>query len=166
MAKRRISVRSKAPILSYVEVSPSKTIRKRSLPLISPATGSFARSSHSSTKHTSHSTTQISLEDEVEIFGGDIECTGPVQSAYIKRQERSADHWSSVRDRLLEACVEFGMLPSESLCALCDERANISCSECGPLVRYCEDCTESVHSRSNIFHRPLVWKVKNLVLHC
>ena len=106
---------------------------------------------------------KIFLDDKVEMSEGGMDTdTGidePVQSAYMKQQQRSADHWSGVRDQLLEASVEVGMLSSESLCSLYDERASISCFECGPLVQYCEDCAKSAHLAQNIFHRPLVWKV-------
>ena len=82
--------------------------------------------------------------------------------SYMKRQKRSADHWSNVRDQMLHAAVECGIPSSLSTCILCKEPADVTCLERGFQAVYCVNCAEAVHSTQNIFHAPQLMKVHSM----
>ena len=162
--KRQISVRARSQSLSFLQVSPSKrrTLRKQSLPL---TTSSIASPSPSVLTDVGGSSSSASLEEDICLYssGNDSDtCQSGDESSYMKRQKRSADHWSKVHNQMLHAAVECGIPSSLSSCILCKEPADVTCLECGFQAVYCVNCAEAVHSTQNIFHAPQLMKVVSL----
>ncbi|XP_064406478.1 uncharacterized protein LOC135351424 [Halichondria panicea] len=191
MSKRRISVKPKSQSISYFEVSPSKrrAVHKKSLSAV-PESSSVNSSSStrflSSDKneaeevdvHGASRPTDVISGDSPDVLissewhdhdpesSGQDDTTFPdtvSSSAYEKRQQKAADNWAEVRVQLLRASVETGIPSPCSVCAECEEPAVAICRDCGPQAYYCANHVDSVHSLTNIFHRPFLWK--NGMLH-
>ncbi|XP_064400690.1 uncharacterized protein LOC135346605 isoform X5 [Halichondria panicea] len=193
MSKRRISVKPKSQSISYFEVSPSKrrAVHKKSLSLSAVPESSSVNSS-SSTRflssdkneaeevdvHGASRPTDVISGDSPDVLissewhdhdpesSGQDDTTFPdtvSSSAYEKRQQKAADNWAEVRVQLLRASVETGIPSPCSVCAECEEPAVAICRDCGPQAYYCANHVDSVHSLTNIFHRPFLWK--NGMLH-
>ena len=196
MSKRRISVKPKSQSISYFEVSPSKrrAVHKKSLSLSAMPESSSVNSS-SSTRflssdkneaeevdvHGASRPTDVISGDSPDVLissewhdydpesSGQDDTTFPdtvSSSAYEKRQQKAADNWAEVRVQLLRASVETGIPSPCSVCAECEEPAVAICWDCGPQAYYCANHVDSVHSLTNIFHRPFLWKVCTNQTYC
>ena len=172
MSGRRIRVRPRRTSLSFLEVSPTKRrrIRKRNVKLASTFSSPKPAAQPSKSGIQSHDESEEDNGSErdspdhysqvhEELTSEDEECSKT--SSYRKRQQRSASAWQQVRNQLLRASIECSVPSASAACVVCESVAVIICPDCGSQAQYCEDCTESVHSRQNIFHKPLFFKVNS-----
>ena len=189
-------MKPKSQSISYFEVSPSKrrAVHKKSLSLSAVPESSSVNSS-SSTRflssdkneaeevdvHGASRPTDVISGDSPDVLissewydhdpesSGQDDTTFPdtvSSSAYEKRQQKAADNWAEVRVQLLRASVETGIPSPCSVCAECEEPAVAICRDCGPQAYYCANHVDSVHSLTNIFHRPFLWKVCTNQTYC
>ena len=79
--------------------------------------------------------------------------------SYSTRQQRFSEAWGGIRGKLRFAVIESSVPYDKCHCFLCCKAAHILCKQCGPQAYYCEQCVESQHSKCNIFHCPVEWKV-------
>ena len=168
MSKRRICLTAKSYSLPYLDVSPSKkrSVRRRTLstslksssPVVSPPEGnSLPEQTNTEGTNSEEST----CDDDPLCF----DFTEKQMPSYSERQQKSADHWSEIRECLLHAAVEtYGFPYSGVNCTVCDHTATAVCYDCGLRAYFCDDHVERFHSKSiNIFHIPQVCKVLYIV---
>ena len=89
-------------------------------------------------------------------------CTDDLPSLYAVKQKIAASAWSTIRNKLRDACVEISALPEMQMCVKCLEvSATLRCRRCGPCAYFCDECWLSCHSQQlNVFHIPEIWKVQ------
>ena len=175
MSHRRICIRPRQGSLSFLQVSPTKRckIRKRRVKLTSarslPKPTSSAPNDESQERiepahcggEQDQGSERDSSEHDVELHmeSGSEDEQDVQMSTYRKRQQKSTSAWMGVRKLLHRAKIESSVPSVNGACVVCNSPAVIVCYDCGSEGRYCESCTESVHSRQNIFHKPQIWKV-------
>lgn len=155
-----MTIKAKSQHIAYLEISPSKRrdVRKRSLPM------SIQEVFHNEPKKNHSAMDDFSGEDDTTC--NDMFTDNTRSSTYSRREEKAAANWSEVREQLLNASVETSIPISSALCIVCDHPADTVCLDCGAHAYYCSEHVENVHSKTNIFHRPRLWKVSSCVNFC
>ena len=150
MSQKRIRLRPAAAPVSFIEISPSKRRRRRKcqtrlsdsdkpIPVQMPA---------ENPGNTESDDGDDSL-DEPTVYSKDTR-------SYSARQERLSEAWGGIREQLRVAVIESSVPNDNCLCCLCSKAGHIFCKQ----AYFCQPCIESQHSMCNIFHSPVVWKVK------
>lgn len=148
--------------IPYVDVSPSKRLRKRSLD--TSVTTSAARKPDVIETSTNDVDAESGNLDLVDIVGGEHDDGGKEKSSqYALRKQKEAEAWSGIREQMLRVSVEASCLPPSSLCSICGRPASVRCKVCGPITFYCEPCTEATHSLRHPLHTPEIWKVSSVL---
>lgn len=165
MSKRRICLTVKSYSLPYLDVSPSKkrsvhrrrlfTSLKNCTPVVSPPAESISLSEQTNVEELTNSE-EFPCDNDPLCF----DFTEKQVPSYSERQQKSPDHWSEIRERLLHAAVEtYGSPYSGVNCTVCDNTVTAACYDCWPWAYFCEDHVEEIHSKSiNIFHIPQIYK--------
>ena len=81
------------------------------------------------------------------------------QPPYQRRQQKSAKAWEEIRKEILHGAVVSIPIPSNAVCIICHEDANVLCKQCGSNGYFCEECAINLHSNINILHAPVIQKV-------
>ena len=162
MSARRLSVKAKKRSINYIEISPSKRARRKSVSKsvnLQPIQLCYMNLDSSSDGN------QMESNNENDDFdhGGELECTEPDTDQYARRKEKAANAWSDIRNQMLTVSVESLCLPLTTVCCSCGNAANIRCCDCGPLTFYCEECVEDTHTSRLFLHRVEIYKVINRV---
>jgi len=81
------------------------------------------------------------------------------QRSHETREEKAAQGWADLHNRLLAPCIEASSHPIHgTLCCICSSSdSSVYCQDCGGY--FCVSCTHTVHANINIFHTPVLWKV-------
>lgn len=82
------------------------------------------------------------------------------QRSHETREEKSAQAWAELRNRMLVSCIEASGHPiCDLLCCICSsDDSPMYCQDCGGY--FCIQCTRTVHANINIFHAPVIWMVR------
>ena len=85
---------------------------------------------------------------------------GQTQRSHETREEKSAQAWAELRNRMLVSCIEASSHPIRGmLCCICSsDDSPVYCQDCGGY--FCIQCTRTVHANINIFHAPVIWMVR------
>ena len=74
--------------------------------------------------------------------------------------KQSVQAWRNMRQELLKISIETEAMPENEQCYVClKEVATMRCLQCSSRLYHCSTCFNSLHSRTNIFHRAEVWEV-------
>ena len=109
-----------------------------------------------------------SLQDDFHLQEHLLGCESlldPVNSSqydsHTKRKEKAAEAWAEIRSKLVPAMISTLGFPNETACVFCKcSNASVWCKDCGALAYLCEQCTRRLHTNINLFHSPLLWKVR------
>ena len=161
MSTRRLNVKAKKRSLNYIDISPSKRARRKSVskriinmqPLLPDIT-------ENSQEDRCDTEPLGETEDNVCLGEFSSESMEPTTDQYARRKEKSASAWFDIRKELLAISVESLGLPLKCKCHTCGKKANCRCRDCGPLMFYCEECANDTHTNL-IFHRMEIFKVHN-----
>lgn len=82
------------------------------------------------------------------------------QRSHETREEKSAQAWAELRNRMLVSCIEASSYPIHGiLCCICSsDNSPVYCQDCGGY--FCIQCTHTMHANINIFHAPVIWMVR------
>ena len=65
-----------------------------------------------------------------------------------------------MRQELLKISIETEAMPENEQCYVClKEVATMRCLQYSSRLYHCSTCFNSLHSRTNIFHRAEVWEI-------
>ena len=75
------------------------------------------------------------------------------------REEKAAESWAKLRSRLLTCLIESCRHPMNMQCIMCSAQLSaVYCQDCGAYM--CIECAQTLHTNINIFHTPVMWKVR------
>ena len=165
MAQKRMRLRSGS--LTYLDVSSSKRFCKKKVPLGCRAVAKPMPADTDPQEDVTDAdcVDDYGLEDDdaYMLFGSSIH-EEDTRDDYMKRQAKASDNWSAIRDQLVHSVVETScpVCPDvgPGVCIECQQAAVCVCTDCGPNAIYCLDHIEVYHAQVNIFHQPLIWKVR------
>ena len=159
MSTRRLNVKAKKHSLNYIDISPSKQARRKSVSkriinmqsLLPEVTGN-SNGKHSDTESLG------GTEDDLCLGEFSSESTVPSTDQYARKKEKTASAWLDIWKQMLAVAVESLSLPLTCECCTCGKKANCRCHDCGPLTFYCKECADHTHT-SLVFHRIEIFKV-------
>ena len=85
-------------------------------------------------------------------------------TSHYRRLQRSEDAWSKLREGSLAITFQSqGSFFKEESCHFCDSTVGICrCLDCSATLSFCESCAVSKHTKTNIFHRVEISRVRIL----
>lgn len=161
---KRIRLTPKSYSIPYVDVSPSKkhSLHRKTLPLDPDKTLSTA-AVQSYSDSLSPCADRSTIRDRsspvsFDFVGSSTDIRDQPLHSHSERQQKAADHWSEIRDRLVVEAAGFPYSGVE--CIMCEQPAIAVCYDCGSRAFFCDDHLQVIHSaKINIFHAPQVSKV-------
>lgn len=107
-------------------------------------------------------------DDLQEPFSGDPSFFSQMNpcrmESHTERKKRTAEAWEEIRPKLIPAMISSVGFPSGIACVICKSSANVWCKDCGALAYLCEECARKLHTDVNIFHSPMLWKVRHFII--
>lgn len=88
-----------------------------------------------------------------------------ILSSYYIKVKRKHTAWEKLRDEAIKTTFKVNGMFYGGKCILCGDTALCRCKDCGPFVKYCEECAQQVHTEVNVFHRVEILKVNKLSIH-
>ena len=166
MSKRRICLTPKSYSVPYIDVSPSKkhSLHRKTLLLTktSSSVGTCSPQPQQADVEGEGESLCADIPVSFEFVGSSTDIQDQPLSSYSGRQQKAAEHWSEIRERLLCAAVEAAGFPYSGVnCIMCEQPAIAVCYDCGSRAFFCDDHLGMIHSpKINIFHTPQIPKVR------
>ncbi len=76
---------------------------------------------------------------------------------YSEQQRKQNEAWDTIAKSLCDKCLPRPVFSGDEVCSLCSEKSLYRCTDCGPLVYYCEVCCIQQHSNRCVLHVPEQW---------